>query len=124
MTRNFGLDESGAAAAEIAMSLPILIGLIFGSVELSRYLWAQNDLQYAVEYASRCAAVDQIKCGTPSGTQSYAAGLTSQANISPNDFTVSTQSCGYSVSVNYTMTSIIPGLLPVSSSISASSCHP
>ena len=124
MTRKPWLGESGAAAAEIALSLPILVGLVFGSVELSRYLGAQNDLQYAVEYASRCAAVDQIKCGTASGTQAYAASMASQSGINPNDFTVATQSCGYNVSVNYTMTSVIPGLLPFNPSISASSCHP
>jgi Flp pilus assembly protein TadG len=49
-------DCSGAAAAEMAMVLPILLILIFGSVELGYYFMSEHVVDKAVRDASRYAA--------------------------------------------------------------------
>ena len=49
-------DCGGAAAAEMAMVLPILLILIFGSVELGYYFMSEHVVDKAVRDASRYAA--------------------------------------------------------------------
>src|ERR1700675_3482302 len=67
-------DISGAAAVEFAMILWPLMLLLLGTVDGGRMLWTQNSLQYAVEQAARCAAVNSTTtCSTAAQIQSYAA---------------------------------------------------
>lgn len=49
-------DRSGAAAAEMALVLPFLLILIFGSVELGYYFMSEHVVDKAVRDASRYAA--------------------------------------------------------------------
>lgn len=49
-------DRSGAAAAEMALVLPILLILIFGSVEVGYYFLSEHVVDKAVRDASRYAA--------------------------------------------------------------------
>lgn len=50
------LDRTAAAAAEIALVLPILLLLIFGSVELGNYFLSEHVVSKGVRDASRYAA--------------------------------------------------------------------
>jgi Flp pilus assembly protein TadG len=49
-------DTNAAAAAEMALVLPILLILIFGSVELGNYFMSEHVVEKAVRDASRYAA--------------------------------------------------------------------
>ncbi len=49
-------DSSGAAAAEMVMVLPILLILLFGSVELGNYFLQEHVVEKAVRDAARYAA--------------------------------------------------------------------
>jgi hypothetical protein len=66
-------DRRGAAAAEMALVLPILVLLLLGSAELGRYFWNEHVLLKAVRdgavYASR-QKIDNFDCdaGTVSST--------------------------------------------------------
>ena len=73
----FSRNIAGSAAVEFALSLPLPLLLLFGTIEFGRLLWTQNSIQYAVEQAARCAAMGQTAgatlCTTESATQAYAA---------------------------------------------------
>lgn len=53
-------DRSGAAAAEMALVAPMLITLMFGSVELGRFFWNEHQLVKAVRNASVFASRQRI----------------------------------------------------------------
>ena len=70
MTRILALfrDRSGSAAAEMAMVTPLLLVVMFGSVELGNYFLSQHALTKQVRdgsrYASRINLVDNYTCAT------------------------------------------------------------
>lgn len=49
-------DRNGAAAAEMALVLPLLLVLMFGAVELGNYFLSEHVVQKAVRDAARYAA--------------------------------------------------------------------
>jgi Flp pilus assembly protein TadG len=50
------LDRRGAAAAEMAMVTPILVTLMFGSLEIGKYFWDEHLVVKAVRDGARYAA--------------------------------------------------------------------
>ena len=62
-------DTRGAAAAELALVLPLLLIIMFGSVELGNYFMNEHSLTKAVRDGARFAARQSfIHYGTCSGT--------------------------------------------------------
>lgn len=69
----FGLtlqrDVRGAAAAEMALVLPLLLALLFGAVELGRYFWSEHVLLKGVRDGAVFAArqrIDNFDCAAAS----------------------------------------------------------
>ena len=63
-----GADNSGVAAAEMALVTPLLIILMFGSFELGKYFWDEHIAVKAVRDAARFAARQSfasMPCGGP-----------------------------------------------------------
>jgi hypothetical protein len=61
-------DRSGAAAAEMALVAPLLIVIMFGSLELGKYFWDQHLVVKAVRDGARFAARQKfgdMPCGGP-----------------------------------------------------------
>ena len=113
----------GAAAIEFALVAIPLFMFIFGIIEMGRVLWLQNALHYAVEEASRCAAVDATTCGTPDLVLDFAAshaGTTFPTSIFTYD---PSATCGKQVSAIYRMNLIIP-FVSESVKLTSSSCFP
>lgn len=54
--QTFLLAQSGSAAVEMALCLPLLLGLAFGSVELGNYFLSEHVLVKAVRDGARFAA--------------------------------------------------------------------
>lgn len=52
----FRSDQSGAAAAEMALVAPLLLALMFGSFEVGKYFWDEHIAVKAVRDAARFAA--------------------------------------------------------------------
>jgi Flp pilus assembly protein TadG len=73
-------DESGSAAAEFALLIPVTIVVVLGIFHLCAALYASADLHYTVEQASRCAATSQVNTSTPCGA-SQATATTYAARI-------------------------------------------
>ena len=66
MSRRFFSDQSGSAAAEMALMLPMLLVLMFGGFEAGHFIWTQHKLTEAVRDGARFASrmeIDDI-CGT------------------------------------------------------------
>jgi Flp pilus assembly protein TadG len=55
-----GVNRSGAAAAEMAMLMPVLLALLFGSVELGNYFYDEHKLLKGVRDGARYAARQQF----------------------------------------------------------------
>ena len=60
-------DRNGSSAAELALSLPIFMALLFGTFELGHYFLSEHVVQKAVRDAARYAArlpVSNYDCAT------------------------------------------------------------
>jgi Flp pilus assembly protein TadG len=116
--------ERGAAAVEFAMVLPIPLLCVFGLTEFCRAIWTQATLDYAVQAAARCAAVDTITCGTAAQTQQYAVTKAPGLALPAATFTMTTPACGAQVTASLHFDSLVPALLPYSATLSAHACFP
>ena len=56
MIRRFLLDRHGASGAEMALVLPILLVLMFGSFEAGHFFWTEHKLVKAVRDGTRYAS--------------------------------------------------------------------
>jgi Flp pilus assembly protein TadG len=123
----------GATAVEMAFLLPVFVLFLLGIEEFGRAIWTQTQLQFAVEAASRCAAVSPSLC-TPS-VEAYAASRVFGMSVPSSAFTYTpnatcgvassaTGSGGAQVDASYLFPAIVPQLVPVSVTLTAKSCHP
>lgn len=71
--RAFRLDQSGAAAAEMALMLPLMVVLLFGGFEAGHYFYTEHKIVKAVREGARYAG------RLPFGAYSCSAGTTSMA---------------------------------------------
>jgi Flp pilus assembly protein TadG len=121
-----GSRNSGVAAVEFAMVLPIVLLCVLGLAEFARAIWTQATLDYAVEAAARCAAVDTNTCGTDVNIQNYAADKAPGLSFADpaTTFGVTRPSCGVQVTATLPFTFLVPALLPYSPTLSAHACFP
>ena len=114
----------------MAFVLPAFLALLLGVEEFGRALWTQSALQYAVEAAARCAAVDVSNC-TPD-VATYASNQAFGLSIPASEFTyTASASCGLTgyadgaqVTASHVFDPIVPNLVPISVTLTAKSCHP
>lgn len=66
-------DRGGAAGAEFAMVLPLLILLIFGTIDAGRYMYTLNQVEKATQMGARMAVVTDM---VPGGLAAQNYGLT------------------------------------------------
>ena len=129
-------DPAGAATLEFAIVGTLFLLLLIGIIEVGRGLWTMNALNYAVEQAARCASLNSTDCGSQSGVQSFAIGVS--AALVPNstftlgqysDYSCSTvtafsaQVKAKQVSASYAMKLYIP-FVSTQPTLTASSCFP
>jgi Flp pilus assembly protein TadG len=115
-------DQAGASAVEFALTAPVFIMLVVGSIEFSLALWTQMGLQHGVEMAARCASINPVACGDIAAIQSYAAQQSFGLDPPVSTFTVTMPSCGKQVSAAYpfpVVTSFIGSV-----TITAQACSP
>jgi Flp pilus assembly protein TadG len=126
----FRRAERGSNAVEFALVAPLLIGFLFAIYQVGLAIWTQGILDFAVEQAARCAAVNTTTCGTDSAIETYAATQTAPLSISSATFTASTVSCGFQVTASYSFVffGTFPysnkAILPNSVTLTSSSCYP
>jgi Flp pilus assembly protein TadG len=110
--------------------LPILLLLIVGVIEVSFMMWTQLSLNFAVEQAARCGALNTTACNTAAKIQSYAAvqavgipGLTT-ANFTVYQSGAAACGTGAQVAASYDFESMVQNIVPYSLTIRATSCCP
>jgi Flp pilus assembly protein TadG len=119
----------GATAVETAVVLPAFLLLLFSLVEGGLLFWTQSTLQFAVEAAARCAAINiplaASPCADAGSTASYAASQTYGMTIPSSAFTFTQPSCGYQVTASYVFSFIVSEVYPAGTiTLNATSCHP
>ena len=122
---------SGSMALEYGLLLPVLLLLMFGTMDVGRLIWTYTTLHRAVEASARCAAVNEVACGTPAQIAARAASEAWGLTVAPEAFTSQTQSCGAQVTANYDFSLLIPWIggnrpdsLPNTITLTVSACYP
>jgi Flp pilus assembly protein TadG len=121
--RRLVLAREGIAAVETALILPMLLLLLLGSIEVGRLAWMRAGLQFAVQEAARCAAVQPTICDTPADTQAFAATKVAALNIPASDFTVTTPACGTQVQASVPYSYLIFAVFPSAPTLTAQTCR-
>ena len=117
-------------AVEYAFILPALLLFVLGIMDTGRLIWTYATLNRAAEAAARCAAVDDVTCGTTAQIQAYAVTQAFGLTISTTAFTPTTVTCGSRVAAAYTFQFVIPwiGVSPYGTSntlaLTATACYP
>lgn len=121
------LSQSGATALEMAVVLPLVLSFLFGLTEFGRAIWTKATLDFAVESAARCFAVDTTNCGTAAATQTYAATRAAGLGLTGTAFTVTlpTPTCGKQVIGSLTFKFAAAGLFafPILT-LNSTACYP
>ena len=116
--------DDGNTAVEFAFVFPVFILMVLGIFEVSRAVWTQSLLNYAVQTAARCGAIDTATCPSNTAMISYAVQNSTPLTVPNADFTVTNPACGNQVAVAFPFTTIIPQMLPFDVTISAQACYP
>jgi Flp pilus assembly protein TadG len=117
-------DCHGSAAVEMALVFPFLVLMIFGAIEAGWMLWSASTLDFAVEEAARCAAVDANNCGTTPAVKAVAASKAMGLGMAADDFTVTSPACGKQVAATYDFQFLMPFRANFTVAIPARSCYP
>lgn len=115
--------QGGNALVEFALIAPVLLLVLFGTIEAGRALWLQNALHYAVQAAARCASINTTTCSNLGTIQYYAASV-SGAQFDTSVFSWSgAASCGNQVYASYPMSLYIP-YVGATVTLTAQACFP
>lgn len=70
-TRRLAIDRRAATAVEFALLAPVFLGMMFGIIEGSRFLWIRQSLGEVAFSTARCASVS-ADCRTSASRVAYA----------------------------------------------------
>ncbi len=132
--------ESGAAAIEFALTVPLFLALMFGVVEYARYVWTIEAVQETATAGARCIGLTLGGCSA-NGTYSQSSAVTfiqseaqkwgltvPAANIAISTATSCNGVSGLSqLQVTYTFQSVVPALIDFLANgevITGSACFP
>jgi Flp pilus assembly protein TadG len=59
--RRIRADRSGTAAIEFSLVAPVFFALVLGIIDIGRYMWTFNTMQYAVDDAIRAGVVQDLE---------------------------------------------------------------
>ena len=122
LVRRLLLDRSGAAAAEFALILPVMIILTLGTINVSFMVYAYTRLHYAAADAARCRAVKTGICSDAATTTAYALSRLAGPLVSPS-FAWSNALCGNTVTGTATF-NVSTGLTTTPITMQARACYP
>jgi Flp pilus assembly protein TadG len=84
-------DARAASAAEFALVLPLLLILLFGIIDVGRFMWESNEAEKATQMGARYAVVtDPIASGLSSYSFAINGGISQGSAIPTANFTSAT----------------------------------
>ena len=119
--RAFLASTSGAVAAEFVLVIPVMLVMIFGSINGALMVYSYVQLHYAAGDAARCRAIKAV-CFDDASTESYAESKLS-APLASVSFAHSTAGCGNTVTATATY-NFTTGLTNTPITMQAQSCYP
>ncbi len=120
--RAFLASTSGAVAAEFVLVIPVMLVMIFGSINGALMVYSYVQLHYAAGDAARCRAIKTTVCADDASTSSYAESKLS-APLASVSFAHSTAGCGNTVTGTATY-NFTTGLTNTPITMQAQSCYP
>lgn len=114
---NLRKSQRGATAIEFAMTMPILLSMLYGIIELSHYAWSVVALSDAAKSGARYAMVRGSSSADPASAGDISTFVKSQIILlDPNSVTVSTTftpdnnpGSDVTVSLTYGFVPFLPG---------------
>ena len=80
-------DQRGASAAEFALVLPLLLIVVFGTIDVGRYTWTVRQAEKATQTGARWAvATDMIASGLYSYSFATSGGIPQGTTVSATQF--------------------------------------
>jgi Flp pilus assembly protein TadG len=117
----FCRDLRGSTAVEFALVLPAFIMLVLGVIEGAQLANAISSMNYAVQEASRCAALNKTTCGTTTTTVAFAR--TKYLGPGAPAFVASNSGCGATVTATTTF-KLDVAIMSYNVPLSATACFP
>lgn len=122
MRRNPIADCRGTTAVEMALVLPMLVMLVMGVINGSVLAAVISSMNFAVQEAARCSAVNHTACGAPQATVAFAEARYEGPSAMP-DFSAAIAACGYRVTAT-TEFALNVGIASYDVPLSAEACFP
>jgi Flp pilus assembly protein TadG len=116
LIRRLRRSQKGVAAVEFALIAPAFFGLIMSVIDVGRYMWVLNTMQYAIDDAVRAGVVQKL-----SNTQIKQHAADALKPINASSVTVAVVSSADSVTV--TATSSYHFFFPISSFVAEASIN-
>ena len=86
-TRLLIADQHGASAAEFALVLPLLLTLLFGTIDVGRYAWSLSQAEKATQIGARWAvATDMVASGLYSYSFAISGGVPQGITVNSTAF--------------------------------------
>ena len=112
-------DCHGVVALEFVILLGPLLLLLLGIFDIGLLTLTDTWINFAVEAAAKCGAIGTT-CTSPSDTAAYGASIAGLPGLDASGFSVTTASCGLSVTATYSYAGVV---LPTIT-LNAGACYP
>jgi len=118
-------DESGASAVELALILPFLVLLLFGTMQYGFYFWARSSASAAAREGARqssvgdfasCSALQSFVTGQVGAARAGNTVTTTRSFTKGAGNTAPTTQVGDSMTITVTFSSLDVGLIPLPAS--------
>lgn len=123
VSRRIRACPSGTVAVEAAFILPLLLLALLGTLEIGRLAWTQSALNFAVQEAARCAALQKDICGSPIATAKFAAAKVKAVNVPAAAFSLTAETCGQRVRAHFEHRLILYPIFQANPTLTANFCR-
>jgi Flp pilus assembly protein TadG len=113
-------DCGGAVAVEfLIVSGPLLL-LLVGILDIGLVTLTETRINFAVEAAAKCGAINAAMCASPPQTAAYGASIAGLRGLDASGFLVTTAACGANVTATY----LYVGVMLPAITLRAGACYP
>ena len=99
--------------------VPLLL-LLLGTFDIGLVMLTEARINFAVEAAAKCGAINATMCTSPSQTAAYGASLATLPGLDASGFLIEMAACGIYVTATYPYAGVV---LPAMT-LRAGACYP